>query len=229
MPKIQTIKSRIIKKVYLTDKIFIMSLDANIDFKAGQFVNFKLSNGEQKRQVPYTILNPPSKNNEIDFCIELIDGGFASSILKDVKEGDEIEIVGPFGQFTFDQTDDADEFCFIGTGTGIAPLYSMIKEYLPMISNKRFRLIFGVREKKDLIFNDELIELSKKYNNFVYVPTLTREDWDGRKGRVQQHIGDDVEGKVFYICGIKEMVTETKEYLVKKGVKPNMIRFERYT
>ena len=48
-------------------------------------------------------------------------------------------------------------------------------------------------------------------------------------GRVQLHLPSDLQHKTFYICGLKEMVLETRELLLSKGVSPDKIKVERYT
>ncbi|HIG93126.1 TPA: hypothetical protein HA234_02925 [Candidatus Woesearchaeota archaeon] len=85
-----------------------------------------------------------------------------------------------------------------------------------------------MRSKKDLFFYDEFRQLQQKYPQLVYLPTLSREQWEGKSGRVQTHLPTDLTGKTFYICGIKEVVLETKEYLLSRGVAPENIKGERY-
>lgn len=48
-------------------------------------------------------------------------------------------------------------------------------------------------------------------------------------GRVQEHLPANVENKTFYICGLKELVLETKEVLLKKGAALKNVKSERYT
>ena len=84
-----------------------------------------------------------------------------------------------------------------------------------------------MREQKNLLYNREFMVLTKKHHNFSYVPVLSREQWS-KKGHVQDHLPRDVSGKTFYICGLKELVLETKELLVKRGVSLDCIKSERY-
>ena len=67
------------------------------------------------------------------------------------------------------------------------------------------------------------------YPHFVYFPTLSQEDWEGYSGRVQKHLGEDLHNKDFYICGLKDMVLETQQYLLERGVPASCIHFERYS
>ena len=47
-------------------------------------------------------------------------------------------------------------------------------------------------------------------------------------GHAQDHLGKDLQNKTFYICGLKDLVLETKELLLNKGVDSKNIKFERY-
>ena len=223
----------LLEKRPLTSSVLLLSfrIPEGFTFKAGQYVILSMMQGEEKKFKPYSILNPPSKKGVIDLCVKIIDGGFASQGFKLMTVGQEVEIKGPFGHFVFDQESSLNEHWFIGAGTGIAPLYSMLKENLDSNLENKFRLIVGFRSKEDLLFHEELNSLSLSHKNFIYLPTLSREErseWKGARGRVQQHLGKDLQKKVFYLCGLKELVLETKEYLLQQGIYPVRIKFERY-
>jgi len=220
--------TELIEKKNLTSDVLFLSfkIPASFTFKAGQYVMLKMELNGVVRWKSYSILNPPSKKGVIDLCVKIIEGGFASAVFVKLKKGDSLLMKGPIGLFVFDEFEQ--EHWFIGAGTGITPLYSMIMEYLPKFPQKKFKLIFGVRTKSTLLFHDEFEKLAREYNNFEYVPTLSQENWEGKIGRVQKHLGEDLQGKIFYVCGLKELVLETKELLVSKGVVPAKVRFERY-
>ena len=227
----QTFQSKVTERKQLTKDVIILSLTTPEDFtfKAGQFVSLRMEKDGEKKLKSYSILSPPSQKGQIDLCIKIVDGGFASEIFRKTKVGDPFEIKGPFGHFFFREDDENEEFWFLGGGTGVAPFCSMAKEYLPKIKNKKFILIFSVKTKEDMFLNEEFEELQKKFSNFKYVPTLTREEWDGAQGRVQKHLPEDLKNKTFYICGLKELVLETKELLLKGGVSSKDVKFERYS
>ncbi len=225
---IQEFEGKVIAKKYLTKDVIELSfsIPEAFDFQAGQFVMLRMHNDDVYKFKSYSILSPPSQKGTLDLCIKIIDGGFASEAFKVLEVGENLTMRGPFGHFTF--KDQAPEIWFIGTGTGVAPFYCMLSEYLSK-SQTKFRLIFGVKTKGDLFYYDYFKDLEKKYPQFTYCPTLTREEWNGATGRVQKQLGDNLQDKEFYICGLKEMVLETQEYLLKSGVSPEHIHFERYS
>ncbi|MBI2146528.1 FAD-dependent oxidoreductase [Candidatus Woesearchaeota archaeon] len=217
------------QKRYLTDDVMYLSFTApKFSFKAGQYALLKIIQGEQFRWKPYSILNPPQEKGKIDVCAKIIPGGFASEYFKEAKPGDTLVVRGPIGLFVFDENDQ-NEIWFVCAGTGVVPFYSMIKEYLPRFPHQKFVLLFGVRQRSGLFFHDEFTSLQQKFSNFTYIPTLSRDQWNGKTGRVQRHLPSDLQGKTFYLCGLKEMVLETKELLLSKRVPAVNIKVERYT
>src|SRR3989344_450963 len=225
---IQTFKAELIEKSNLTSDVLFLSFKVpkNFTFKAGQFVTMILKLDQVQKPRSYSILSPPSKIGFLDFCVKIINNGFASEIFRELEIGDEITIKGPLGHFIFDEKTE-NEHWFIGVGTGVTPLYSMIKEYSD--SGKILKLLFGEKTQKDLLFHDEFLQLKVNHPNFEYIPTLSRGTWNGKTGRVQKYLPGDLQNKTFYICGLKELVIETKELLLNKGVIPLNIKFERYT
>ena len=217
------------EKKHLTEDVLFLSFDVSLTFifEAGQYVIIKIIKETDFRMKSYSILNPPSEKGKLDLCVKLIPGGFASEAFKIMNVDEKITFRGPLGHLTFDET--SDEHWFIANGTGVVPFYSMIMEYVPKLPHKKFNLIFGVRSQQDLFLHQELLELAQQNKNFTYIPTLSRDAWEGSMGRVQTHLPQDMQNKTFYICGLKEMVLETQELLLKKGVAKERIRVERYT
>ena len=226
----QEITAEVIEKKQLTHDTIFLSLEVPEDFsfKAGQFVMFKINNGTEERLRAYSILSPESQKGKLDFVIRIIEGGFAGEVFRKTEVGDEFVIRGPMGHMIFAEDSPNKENWFVCCGCGIASLHSMIKTYLKKFPEKKFILLFGTKRREDLLFYDELKELEEKNPNFTYIPALTREEWEGKMGRVQKNLPEDVKNKTFYICGLKELVMDTKDLLLEKGVKNEDVKFERY-
>ncbi|MBI2138131.1 FAD-dependent oxidoreductase [Candidatus Woesearchaeota archaeon] len=230
MPFVESVGS-VSKVESITPDVIVLELKVSSEFKfeAGQFVNFKLSEGSKALPRPYSILSAPSKKGVLEFCIKLVDGGFASEIFKKIIIGEKIPFRGPIGGFTFAKGSLNKRHCFICTGTGIAPMMSILNENIGKFPDRQFELIFGTKTRKDILFEGELKKLKEEHKNFDYKITLSREDWEGLKGRVQQHLPEDLSKTTFYICGLKDMVLSTKQLLLSKGVDEKDIKIERFT
>ncbi len=217
------------EKKFLTPDVLFLSFQVpeTFPFQAGQYAIIKIMNGLEFRMKSYSILNPPSEKGKLDLCAKIIPGGFASEAFKIMERGTTISFRGPLGHLTIDET--SNEHWFIANGTGVVPFYSMLMEYVPTHPQQKFNLIFGVRSQEDLFLHQELTNLSHQNINFTYIPTLSRDAWEGSMGRVQAHLPQNMQNKTFYICGLKEMVLETQALLLEKGVLKERIRVERYT
>jgi NAD(P)H-flavin reductase len=222
---------KLMKRKELSETTILLTFKRpkKFSFEAGQYIILDVKNQKENKPTPYSIISNPSKKDEIELCIKIV-GGFATDILKDMKIKETIEAKGPFGKFNFKKEKEEKVAVFIATGTGIAPLYSMIKEYVPKYPKKKFKLLFGTKYLQDLIFYEKLKQLKTENKNFEYVPILSREEkWEGAKGHVQDHLGENLSGKNFYLCGLKDMIIDTKNFLLNKGVKAENIYFERYS
>jgi ferredoxin-NADP reductase len=215
--------AKLLEKDQLTHDVVKLSFSCpEFSFKAGQFVIVKIEGKPRS----YSILNPPQQKNQLDLCVKIVPGGLASGVFNQTELGTEFEMRGPFGHFVFEPSQ---EMWFLATGTGVAPFYSMIRGHVHEFPGHTFHLVFSVKNEKDLFLHKEFLQLEKKQKNFTYLPTLTRDSWEGLTGRVQTHLPKNVKNIMFYICGVKEFVLETKEFLLGNGVSKDMIRVERYT
>jgi len=164
-----------------------------------------------------------------------------SNFLCDMEEGEEISCQGPFGDFILRPP--MRDTIFIATGTGIAPLRSMLHWLLTPNSDGRGRpsstdqhqlwLIFGNRTEKDIYYHDEFLRLAAEHENFHYLPTLSRgsANWPGLRGYVQDHMPAIAQGRTdmhAYICGLEKMVKANRELLKSLGWDRRVILYEKY-
>ena len=120
-------------------------------------------------------------------------------------------------------------YVFFATGTGIAPYRGMIKELLDNGFENEIVLIFGCAYRTDLLYSDYFEPLDEEYDNFHYLPHISREDRrpDGTKKYVQTCLWDeaglldplmDQENTLMYICGLKGMESGIYRAMAKKGL-----------
>ena len=209
-------------------------------FSPGQFVTLDLPIHEKpgKRWRSYSIASWPDDTNVFELLIVLLEGGAGSTYLfNELKEGSELTLRGPQGVFTLPETIDRDLY-LICTGTGIAPFRSMmhhIKNH--RIPHKEVFLLFGTRTRNDLIYLEEMRTLEKEVESFHYIPTLSREQWDGCCGYVhavyenlvhQKTNGGELPPAHFYLCGWKNMIMEAKQRILALGYDKKAVHLELY-
>jgi len=197
-----------------------------ITFKAGQFVSFEVPKEGQPRPVtrPYSIASPPRQDDRILLVLNLVQGGPGSSYLFSLREGERTSFKGPAGAFYL--RDDGDrELLFVATGTGIAPMRSMILAQLHRQPDRPVTLFWGLRSQRDLYWQDELATLAAAYSRFTVVTTLSRPEpgWQGVTGRVTALLDEQVQSVAnlaVYLCGGSAMITDVTARINAKGLCP---------
>jgi NAD(P)H-flavin reductase len=202
----------------------------DIDFQAGQFVSFEVPKAGLPFPVtrPYSIASPPANPHVIELLFNLVPGGPGSSFLFSLKTGDPVSFRGPAGTFVLRDYPDR-RLLLVATGTGIAPIRSMIQTRLP--SPTPVTLIWGLRHERDLYYQDELAALAAHHPEFSYTVTLSQPSpsWRGAVGRVQSLIDMHVAGVndlAVYVCGGREMIGSVTSLIQSRGLCP--IHREQY-
>lgn len=208
-------------------------------FKPGQFAMVHIPGPDKPDtgkvlKKPYSINSSPFEVGFIDLCVKFVEGGFATNWFWERKEGEEFKIGGPYGNFLMKEPIDYDPI-FIATGTGLAPLRSMIRQGYhdhQFPSDKKVTLIFGVRYENEIFYADEFRALEKEHPNFQFIPTISRpKDWQGEVGYVQdklkQHI-TNATGKMIYVCGLSPMIKAVEETALAIGFDKKQIHYEKY-
>ena len=196
-------------------------VDWKTAFVPGQFLS--LTHNEVTRA--YSIASPPHTDG-FALCANLVTDGRFSPFLFGMQPGDEVDFKGPYGAFIMKQT--PSDSIFVATGTGIAPFRSMLLSQ----PDRRVKLIFGVRHREGLLYDEELQTIATA-GKVQYVPTLTRvpQDWTGKTGRVQAHVLEalgDRRDMDIYICGLREMVDDLRAKLKETGLDRKRIIYEKY-
>ena len=170
----------------------------------------------------------PEVDHELRVTVKRVDGGAVSTWLtKTLKPGDLIESTCPAGVFTLDDTNhDGDLIAFAG-GSGITPVFSLLKSALATTS-RTVRLLYANRDSGAVIFREQLDALSERYRERLQVV----HHFDSDRGFVQ---GEDVFPFVgtanaeYYICGPGPFMDLVEEALHSHDVESRQIHIERFT
>jgi NAD(P)H-flavin reductase len=199
---------------------------SEIHFKAGQFVSFEVPDLRTGRTVtrPYSIASPPSSSRTISLLLNLVPQGPGSTYLFSLRKGDLTQFTGPAGNFYL-RDDPGRDLLFVATGTGIAPLRSMLFANAERAAPSRTTLFWGLRSQSDLYYQDELARLSRDLPGSSHLITLSRPEpgWTGASGRVTALIRQrihDVTRLAVYLCGNSGMIAEVTGIIQAKGLCP---------
>ncbi|MCX8195258.1 MAG: FAD-binding oxidoreductase [Candidatus Micrarchaeota archaeon] len=199
-------------------------------YQPGHFFLLRLKGEDGKPvQRPYSAASHPSESL-LSFCIKL--KGTFTHLLWQKKEGDDVEVSGPYGTFLLSPSDA--ERVFIGGGVGISALRSHIIQTIK--EGKPAFLFHSAKKPEGLIYAQEMRQLAQENENFRFFPSLTGEavppDWSGLRGRIgvailKEKLGTLL-GKTFYLCGSKEMAGELSEALMAAGVPKERIKKDEW-
>jgi len=246
-------QTQLTKKVNLAGNVYLFEFSLlepkEIIFLAGQYLILSVPHNGKIFSRLYSIASPSWQKNSFELVVELVEGGMGSSYLNSLNIGDKVLFKGPAGMFTLKKTDK--NKIFFATGTGIAPIRSMIKENQFLLENKDKNknekkignyLFWGLKNKEDVYFFDEFKNLTK-LNNFNFKICLSREkdlkDLDQLffalghvdsvfEKELYSQIKDSLFNFDFYLCGSREVVESLRNYLIKKNIPSSNIFFEKF-
>lgn len=221
-----------------TDTLFSFTTtrDPSFRFRNGEFTMIGLKVGEKPLLRAYSVASANYEDRLEFFSIKVPDGPLTSR-LQHLKEGDEIIVSRKAtGTLVIDNLQDGRNLYLIGTGTGLAPFLSVIKDPETYDRFEKVVLLHGCRRVAELAYgemiteklpNDELIgELVR--NQLIYYPTVTRDPFRNR-GRITDLMAS---GKLFsdinlasldaahdrvMICGSPALLSDTHELLTRRG------------
>jgi len=240
---IKELKVKVDRIVDLTPFIKSVTLgillpEEGISFKPGQYIQLEIPKYKLSKEPEYRAFSMASSSKEplsVELYIGLIEKGVVSTYVhKYLKEGKELIMRGPFGDFYF--RDSERDILLIATGTGLAPIMSILRHIRSEQIQRKTSLFFGTRIQEDLCCVEELREMEKQLPAFTSIPTLSREaestQWEGKRGRVTDLIEDLVpEGADYdvYICGNPDMVDSCTDRLLEKGIPEDQIYFDKFS
>jgi len=120
-------------------------------FSAGAHIAIHVPNGMLRK---YSLCNDPAERDRYQVAVkrEVNGRGGSSSLIDDVKAGDELAVVAPVNDFGLPPR--AQDFLFIAGGIGVTPIVAMIRQV--MAEGKRFRLYYCTRSPETTAFREEL-------------------------------------------------------------------------
>ena len=189
-----------------------------LDYLPGQYMNVHLDDGTHRS---FSMASMPDARR-VDFHVRRIPGGrFTDTQLRRLRPGDVLDVELPLGTFRF-HSEDYRPILMVATGTGLAPVKSMLESLMGDHDCPPVSLYWGMRESADLYFDDEIRRWSPRLYEFQYVPVLSRAStqWSGARGHVQQAvIADlaDLSEHSIYLCGSPAMIHDAKQLFLAHG------------
>jgi CDP-4-dehydro-6-deoxyglucose reductase, E3 len=222
---------RLVAARALSPSVQSLSLELpDFAFAAGQWLHVHVQTAQGVEKRAYSIASGPGER-PVELAVTNVAEGVVSPLLCTLEPGAAVRVDGPHGFFTRD--DPRAPTLFVGTGTGLSPLRSMLTELLADPDHPPVTLLFGVRTQADILWREQL-ERWTQDAKFRLEVTLSRPDagWTGRTGYVQKHVAELAralgEPHVF-ICGLSPMVGDVRAICKQElGYPRQRIHSERY-
>jgi CDP-4-dehydro-6-deoxyglucose reductase, E3 len=206
---IRMLPCRVQKMERLADDVMALYLrlpaNERLQFLAGQYIEFLLKDGARRS---FSMGNAPHDDELIQLHVRRVAGGqFTDHVFGKMKERDILRLEGPLGTF-FLREDSAKPIVLVASGTGFAPIKSIVENALHKGMARPMVLYWGGRRPKDLYMDALARQWPIKYVPVVS-DALPEDNWSGRTGFVHRAVMQDfpdLSGHQVYACGVPVMV-----------------------
>jgi CDP-4-dehydro-6-deoxyglucose reductase len=191
-------------------------------FHAGQYIEVILKDGKRRS---YSMANPPHSASALELHIRHLSGGlFTDHVFgagaTTMKEREILRLEGPFGSF-FLREDSQLPIVMLASGTGFAPIKSIVEHMVQQNIHRPVTLYWGGRRPGDLYMNELVEQWAKTIPDFTYIPVISdalpEDGWIGRTGFVHRAVMQDfpdLSGYQVYACGAPIVVDSARREFV---------------
>lgn len=220
--QIRKLPSRVISMGKLAPDVMSLKLQLpateTFRFYAGQYVEILLKDGRRRS---YSMANPPHDAAALELHLRHMPGGLFTDHVFGVgatqmKEREILRLEGPFGSFFLREDSDL-PIIMLASGTGFAPIKSIVQHMIEKQIHRPVTLYWGGRRPQDLYMMDLAQSWSQSLPGFKFVPVvsnaLPEDNWTGRTGLVHQAVMQDfpdMSGYQVYACGAPIVVDSAR-------------------
>lgn len=212
---------KVIEVEHYTDTLFRIRTErpGTYRFTAGEFTMIGMPDSDVMRA--YSITSGPYDEFLEFYSIKVPDGPLTSK-LQHIKVGDELEVGDrPTGTLTLANLELGGDLWMLGTGTGIAPFISLLRDPATYDAFDRIHVVWSVRERAELDAYHSWLETL----DIDYVPIVTRDpEWPGEKNRMTKLMKDGIiitnrapDTDKVMICGSMPFNNDVKDMLTSAG------------
>lgn len=217
------------------------NLADDYQFVPGQYLTLEADIDGEKVRRSYSLCSSP-EDGELRVAIKKVEGGqFSTYANEKLSVGSEMRVMTPDGNFLVNiNPEKKKNYVAFAAGSGITPVFSIIKSVLEMEPESTFTLFYGNKTTQSIIFRDKIDGLKNKYMKRLEVHhVLSREDQgsDYLKGRIDEQkcinfserFFDKNQVDAYFLCGPEAMINKVSETLKSQGVAKDKIHYELFT
>jgi len=214
----------------LSEDIVRLRIEAEgFAYRPGQFIELRITENLKRH---YSLASHPEEDSFLEMHIRLHQDGRMSRHLADnLQAGDKVHVAGPSGSCFYEGVAADQPMLLIGAGTGLAPLYGVLRDALRKGHRGPIRLYHGARSRHGLYLSEDLQALSMARDNVDYRPCAL--DPSARHGgdvaatalEAEQSVSD----AAIFLCGGENLVRRLKRELFMRGASLKNIRSDSFT
>lgn len=232
------VEGTVSENIHWTENLFTLKIDADIaNYKAGQFTSLALDIDGERIARPYSHLSSPGQR-PLEYFFYTATGGVLSNALVKLEVGEKVWVKKHSnGFFVLEEIPPARDLWMLGTGTGVAPFFSILNTEEPWQRFDTIALIYAVRTQADLRYLELIDDIKNRYGDrFRFQAFVSREEVaDTLPGRIPASIENGAletsiglqmnpEHSHFMLCGNPDMVKDVTELLKTRGFNKNRRR-----
>ncbi|MDO8583352.1 MAG: FAD-dependent oxidoreductase [bacterium] len=214
-----------IKKEKISEDVFALYFSRNnLDFLAGQYLHIYLPVVNEKgrgNSRMFTIASSPLEKGYIFIAVKKGKSLFKKSLFNLVPKAS-VKFYGPSGQMFIDEVRKP-SYVFLAPGIGITPFRSIIKYISQKNINIPITLLASFSKKENILFSQELMEISKSNPNIKIVYILTRIN----EQLIKKHV-KNINKHSYYIVGPAYAISDLEEMVSGMGVSDDKIFLEDF-
>ncbi|AUW59656.1 flavin oxidoreductase [Sphingobium sp. SCG-1] len=190
-------------------------------FRAGQYLRVMMPDGDSRN---YSMANGPHRNDSVELHIRHVPGGrFSENVLSGLAKGAVLTLELPYGEFNL--SDQAGLAILIATGTGFAPIKSIVEHQIQQRGTRPLHLYWGANTAADLYMRDLAEGWAAAHDWFAFTPVVSSPDseWAGRVGFVHRAVmtdHPDMASVEVYACGAPPMIEAARADFIEQARLP---------
>ncbi|MEM7772955.1 MAG: FAD-binding oxidoreductase [Cyanobacteria bacterium P01_A01_bin.37] len=224
----RTIKiSKIVSETPEATSIYFEPEDRNFyDYLPGQHINLRIKVHGKVYDRIFSLSSSPVVDDFLRITVK--QNSVVTHYLRNVATvGDEIQALYPWGNFNvWLSPSHKKHYLMIAGGSGITPIYSMIRSILAKEKDSNVTLLYANKSKENSIFSQEIENLSREYKQFTaldFISSQQRLDRNVLAQCLQNQVNPDI-----YICGPAGLKESMKAGLKDLGVSERQLHEEDF-
>lgn len=222
--------------------VFNQPKEGPIKYRSGQFLTLIMQIGGKDVRRAYSLCSSPFVDDDLAVTIKRVENGLMSNHLPDkLKQGDEVKVMEPMGQFVTEyKKDNKRHLILFAGGSGITPMMSIIKSIINQEPESIVSLIYCNRDVDSIIFRDELEKLQTTFEGRLHVIHILDNapmNWQGYSGllnkemlsKLVERIPDwGIEKTTYLMCGPEGMMKNVDTLLAERSIPKEKIFKESF-